>query len=82
MWNQLQQYEEQKDLRISMANLVDIRSRQTRELTTKVYSPFFHVSNYSESKVPIKVILYKNHEVKYEKTLQPGDMFERNEQLD
>lgn len=81
IWNQLQQYEEQKDLRISMANLVDIKSQQTRELTTKKYSPFFYVSNYSESKVPIKVTLYKNHEVKYEKTLQPGDMFERNEQL-
>ncbi|PEJ00905.1 hypothetical protein [Bacillus toyonensis] len=81
IWNQLQQYEEQKDLRISMANLVDTRSQQTRELNTKAYSPFFHVSNYSESKVPIKVTLYKNHEVKYEKTLQPGDMFTRNEQL-
>ncbi|MFJ8119898.1 hypothetical protein [Bacillus mycoides] len=23
----------------------------------------------------------KNHEVKYEKTLQPGEMFKRNEQL-
>ncbi|KFM95565.1 hypothetical protein D0U04_27040 [Bacillus clarus] len=81
IWNQLQQYEEQRDFRISMVNLIDIKSQQTREINTKTYSPFFHVSNYSESKVPIKAILYKNHEVKYEQTLKPGDMFARNEQL-
>ncbi|PFA54751.1 hypothetical protein COA00_03615 [Bacillus cereus] len=81
IWDQLQQYEEQKDVRISMVNLIDIRSQQTRELNTKAYSPFFHVSNYSESKVPIKVTLYKNHEVKYEKILQPGNMFAINEQV-
>ncbi|WP_257150469.1 permease prefix domain 1-containing protein [Bacillus toyonensis] len=81
IWNQLQEYEEQKDVRISMLNLIDVRSQQTREINTKTYSPFFHASNYSESKVPIKVTLYKNHEVKYEKTLQPGDMFAINEQL-
>lgn len=81
IWDQLQQYEEQKNVRISMVNLIDIGSLQTRELNTKSYSPFFHVSNYSESKVPIKITLYKNHEVKYAKTLQPGEMFVRNEQL-
>ncbi|PEE38543.1 hypothetical protein [Bacillus cereus] len=81
IWDQLQQYEEQKDVRISMVSLIDIRLQQTREVNTKVYSPFFHVSNYSESKVPIKVTLYKNHEIKYEKILQPGNMFARNEQL-
>ncbi|KAA0563519.1 hypothetical protein F0342_11930 [Bacillus sp. CH30_1T] len=81
IWDQLQQYEEQKDFRISMVNLIDIRSQQTRELNTKNNSPFFHVSNYSDSKVPIKVTLYKNHEIKYEQTLQPSEMFVRNEQL-
>ncbi|GLV67531.1 hypothetical protein Bmyc01_62000 [Bacillus mycoides] len=81
IWDQMQQYEKQKDSRISMVSLVDIRLQQTREINTKTYSPFFHVSNYSESKVPIKVTLYKYHEIKYEKILQPGDMFARNEQL-
>jgi len=81
IWNQLQEYEEQKDIRISMVNLIGIRSQQTREINTKTYSPFVHVSNYSEGKVPIKVTLYKNHEVRYEKTLHPGDMYAKNEQL-
>lgn len=81
IWNQLQQYEEQNDVRISMINLINIKSQQTRELNTKAYSPFFHVSNYSESKVPIQVTLYKNNEIKYEKILQPGNMFAINKQL-
>jgi hypothetical protein len=81
LWNDLQQYEQRRDPRISMINLLDIRSEQTRELNTKSYSPFFHVANYSESKVPIKATLYRNNEVKYESILKPGEMFVGNRQL-
>ncbi|PGT99563.1 hypothetical protein COD21_31170 [Bacillus cereus] len=54
IWDQLQQYEKPKVSHISMINLIDIRLQQTREINTKTYSPFFHVSSYSEGKVPNK----------------------------
>jgi hypothetical protein len=81
IWNDLQQDEQRRDPRISMVNLIDEESKQTRELSTNRYSSFFHVVNYAESQVPVKMTLYKNNVVVYEYTLEPNQLVSTNRQL-
>jgi hypothetical protein len=81
IWNDLQQYEKRRDPCISMVNLIDEESKQTRELSTNRYSSFFHVVNYAESQVPVKITLYKNNVVVYEYTLSPDQLLSANLKL-